>query len=380
MMKHITFNTYEFEVKNCILTAPEINILIVQDYNTHQRYIFNQIFQTIPYIDQFITEENIVSLSDYSREESGFFFSYEDALILGFKYYDGLALEYYIKQQHMTDKRLLEMLEQLVISAIALMQNSRHSTPLIFDPRNIVITASASVEINFGFYPELTKDSAHSLDMGYEALSIIIRSVSNLVDDTVKPDLDIIADKCHYQLYNTLGDLAYAIKELRTKEHHGFYYKMKGFLLALKGKLAPLLKVAFFLLVLYYSYNYIEGHFLMRSPSMTMIGNYAIAEDGSSILQTHTVPTDHLLIEKESHQLEIPEKKEVSKSIPTASSVEDYSIQAGDTLSKIALKHYGSSTYAMPLAQYNALGSPNLIYPGDILKLPNVEALEQLLQ
>lgn len=44
-----------------------------------------------------------------------------------------------------------------------------------------------------------------------------------------------------------------------------------------------------------------------------------------------------------------------------------YTVQSGDTLSGIAAK-YGT-TY-QKLASYNGIANPNLIYPGQVIKIP----------
>jgi len=60
-------------------------------------------------------------------------------------------------------------------------------------------------------------------------------------------------------------------------------------------------------------------------------------------------------------------------SIPQNSGIDDnrkdskyYIVQSGDTLSRIAEKH--STTY-QELAAINGISNPNLIYPGQILRI-----------
>lgn len=54
------------------------------------------------------------------------------------------------------------------------------------------------------------------------------------------------------------------------------------------------------------------------------------------------------------------------------SSVEQYTIQYGDTLSAICRKYYGDGSAAAynRLAQINGISNPNLIYAGNTLKIP----------
>ena len=50
----------------------------------------------------------------------------------------------------------------------------------------------------------------------------------------------------------------------------------------------------------------------------------------------------------------------------------NYVIKSGDTLSAICRKYYGDSSKAMytKLANYNGIKNPNLIYTGNVLKIP----------
>ena len=48
----------------------------------------------------------------------------------------------------------------------------------------------------------------------------------------------------------------------------------------------------------------------------------------------------------------------------------EHTVQQGETLSSIARKYYGSSKYAMPIAEYNHLADNNNVKIGDVLKIP----------
>lgn len=54
-----------------------------------------------------------------------------------------------------------------------------------------------------------------------------------------------------------------------------------------------------------------------------------------------------------------------------ATSVEAWlvTVRAGDTLSRIAARHYGDSARGLEIARDNALHDPNLIFPGQVLRL-----------
>lgn len=52
-----------------------------------------------------------------------------------------------------------------------------------------------------------------------------------------------------------------------------------------------------------------------------------------------------------------------------------YTVQAGDTLSEIARWIYGDASLYTRLAAANGIADPNLIYVGQVLTLPDVEAL-----
>jgi LysM repeat protein len=380
VIKEILFDTHKFEVKNYILESQTIHIIVVEDTNTGQRYMFNQLFETVPYIEQLMTEENIVNLGDYTHEERGFFFSFRDTLILAFKYHDGLPLDYFLNHHKNNDEVLLNVLEQIIISAITRIDKTTYATPLIFDPRNIVVMPSKTVEINYALFPESTEDPLVSSDRYFQSLALIIDLVSAMISQAIRPEVTMICDKCTYGLYDSLSDVAYAVKELRTRERQGFLYRVKMTLRTLRRRLLPLVKLAFLLLVVYYGYTYIHTSILSRSSSIQVIGNYAITQDGTAHFQQQAVPNDHLVIQKESHQIEMPKKPEPPKPIPSSGNTVDYTIRAGDTLTKICLAHYGTTDYVMALAQYNALNSPNLIYPGNSLVLPSEDVLIKMME
>jgi len=52
-----------------------------------------------------------------------------------------------------------------------------------------------------------------------------------------------------------------------------------------------------------------------------------------------------------------------------------YTIQAGDTLSKLAIKFYGNMSRWPEIAAANALANPDRIQPGQTLTIPGLDAL-----
>lgn len=64
--------------------------------------------------------------------------------------------------------------------------------------------------------------------------------------------------------------------------------------------------------------------------------------------------------------------RSAEKSTPTP---QTYIIQRGDTLSAICRKYYGEASLFSKLAQYNGIKNPNLIYAGNVLKLPDKSLL-----
>lgn len=64
-----------------------------------------------------------------------------------------------------------------------------------------------------------------------------------------------------------------------------------------------------------------------------------------------------------------------SATIPDADvTLQTYTIVKGDTLSKIAKRHYGDATKWKALFEANKdiIKNPDLIYPGQVLKLPQL--------
>lgn len=50
-----------------------------------------------------------------------------------------------------------------------------------------------------------------------------------------------------------------------------------------------------------------------------------------------------------------------------------YTIQPGDSLSKISEKFYGNFSMVKAIADRNAIANPDLVYPGTVLVLPEIE-------
>jgi len=50
-----------------------------------------------------------------------------------------------------------------------------------------------------------------------------------------------------------------------------------------------------------------------------------------------------------------------------------YTVQPGDTLSKIALEWYGDKAKARIIAEYNGLKDPDAINPGQTLRIPTIK-------
>lgn len=52
-----------------------------------------------------------------------------------------------------------------------------------------------------------------------------------------------------------------------------------------------------------------------------------------------------------------------------------YIVKSGDTLSAICRKYYGDASLYPGLASYNGIKNPHLIYPGNVIKLPDKSLL-----
>jgi len=49
---------------------------------------------------------------------------------------------------------------------------------------------------------------------------------------------------------------------------------------------------------------------------------------------------------------------------------DEYTVQKGDDLCKIAIRAYGDCTKGWEIARVNHLANPHLIHPGNVLKIP----------
>ena len=61
------------------------------------------------------------------------------------------------------------------------------------------------------------------------------------------------------------------------------------------------------------------------------------------------------------------------KEYVNTTSEKEYVVKPGDTLYNISIIFYGSSEYYNRIAEFNGIDDPNLIKPGDVIKLPIIE-------
>ncbi len=59
--------------------------------------------------------------------------------------------------------------------------------------------------------------------------------------------------------------------------------------------------------------------------------------------------------------------------VALASDLSSVTVQSGDTLGSIAFRTYGDRIRAMDIARLNNIENPDLIYPGQVLTLPQIE-------
>ena len=56
----------------------------------------------------------------------------------------------------------------------------------------------------------------------------------------------------------------------------------------------------------------------------------------------------------------------------------NYKVKPGDTLSEIAAKHLDNPKLWKELLKYNNIADPNLIYPGDVIRIPSGDVLQKM--
>lgn len=72
---------------------------------------------------------------------------------------------------------------------------------------------------------------------------------------------------------------------------------------------------------------------------------------------------------------EVEEKKEVSSSLPLT-----YTVSAGDSLWKVALKYYQSGYNWVSVAKANNIANPDILLVGQKLEIPKAEVIKPLAQ
>ena len=71
-----------------------------------------------------------------------------------------------------------------------------------------------------------------------------------------------------------------------------------------------------------------------------------------------------------------PTASESASATPSAANPETYAIQKGDTMSRIVKKFYNDAALVDAFCTYNNITDPTKIQPGQILKIPPIEALK----
>ena len=85
------------------------------------------------------------------------------------------------------------------------------------------------------------------------------------------------------------------------------------------------------------------------------------------------IPGDDKKETAEAPAAEKTEDKAEASAAPAVEAAEEYVVQKGDTISKIAQKFYGDGRKYMPIIKANEVqlkGNPNRIYPGMKLSIP----------
>ncbi len=106
----------------------------------------------------------------------------------------------------------------------------------------------------------------------------------------------------------------------------------------------------------------------------------SVSEDGGKLILSATVPspTEKVAVWNEIKRIggESPEDIQadirMDSEVPTAPPVRKYTVQSGDSLSKIAKDHYGNANDYMKIFEANRdkLSDPDKIQPGQELIIP----------
>jgi len=70
----------------------------------------------------------------------------------------------------------------------------------------------------------------------------------------------------------------------------------------------------------------------------------------------------------------------VMLSTPLTAGATEHIVKKGDTLAKISKKYYGTISYYDELAKYNKIENPDVINSGQIIKIPEVEDLKEIIE
>jgi LysM repeat protein len=100
---------------------------------------------------------------------------------------------------------------------------------------------------------------------------------------------------------------------------------------------------------------------------LTMIKNDGYATSSTYVENNMAIVNQYNLTQYDSLE------ESVAKPTPAPAPTENnyYTVQSGDTLSGIAQKKLGNANRYMEIANLNGIPDPNLIYAGQVLKLPN---------
>lgn len=372
-----------YKIKRVIASEQFMSVYVAERLNSEHRMpvIINEI------CDRSIINRCISGFSEIDKRKNAEFiecFSENSRLYAVFEYTAGKNIKKYIQSEKLNISYRIILFNSVMHKFLEYYHYPGIIRTSVINHENIVV-ADNSVHFNFRIF-YMGGDSRYTEEGVYIEIGNLLKIIFSPAEIKSENKLQIIAEKCDKNIYKSaaevirdIEDAAGAIdkeKSLKTRmlekkrKMHGLFMKAAAACMAL--------------VILYTAYDYYKKQtaqvFLHDNKdtfgSVNITGN---TNDNDEIENTVIEVNDINKLNEADDKYSQPEqpenvdlntqKADESGNEPQGT-VDEYMVLADDTLYFICLEKYKDVSYIDAVAKYNGIENSNLLYVGQIIKLP----------
>lgn len=305
-------------------------------------------------------------------------FSEGQKLYITFVYFQGRNITKFLLKENLSLEYRIVLLKNVLQRFIDYYNYPVIVRASMLQPNNIIISENA-VFFNFCLIGKPYGDVFTEKDI-FIQIGKLIEEIISEQEKKAEKKLSILIDKCQKGLYESIGEV---IRDLNDAS--GALYREANFktLVAKKKKSfqrlsSKLLTVAIVIstIVIFYK-NFIKNSqsaFLVQY--VEKIGTVNLADDSEESGEIRSDKTIYIKKPIDQYEQVIANANESTAAVLYDDKIEEYVVKKNDSLNKICLLKYKDVKYIDSLAKYNDIKNKNLIYTGQVLKLPANEVLE----